>query len=81
MAADLRSRTRIDRLSAVLIDAVLRNYAPHRIGAAARVLAENRIAVQVALRVLTRPAMRRKTDEPGVTIEPHRVKTPSLRET
>jgi hypothetical protein len=63
----VRARTRIDRLSAILIDAVLKNYPAQELAAAAQVLAENGIAVQVALRVLTRPSMRRKSAPAGKT--------------
>jgi hypothetical protein len=53
---------RIDRLSAILIDAVLRNYAADHIADAARALAANHIRFEVALRVLTRPSLRRRAE-------------------
>ncbi|HBF49931.1 MAG TPA: hypothetical protein DDX04_05640 [Massilia sp.] len=51
--------TRTDRLSAILIDAIVRNYRTQNIRLAADALARNGIALGVALRVLTRPWMRR----------------------
>ena len=53
---------RMDRLSAILVDAVLRNYDKQSIADAARALAENKIPFSVALRTLTRPWLRRRTE-------------------
>ena len=52
--------TRTDRLSAILIDAVVRNYRSQGVRCAADALARNGIALEVALRVLTRPWQRRR---------------------
>jgi len=52
--------TRIDRLSAILIDAIVCNYRTQDVRLAAAALARNGIALGVALRVLTRPWMRRR---------------------
>jgi len=50
---------RVNRLTAVLIDAILNNRAMQSPGAIARVLAENKVPLDVALRVITRPWERR----------------------
>lgn len=50
---------RLDRLSAVLIDAVLNNWEAQGTVSAARVMAENGVPLHVAVRVLTRPWERR----------------------
>jgi hypothetical protein len=52
-------KRRTDRLTAILIDAIQMNRPFHRIQAVARAFAENRIPIDVALRVLTRPWDRR----------------------
>jgi hypothetical protein len=53
-------KKRIDRLTAVLIDAVLNNLARQSTMEAARALAGNNVPIEVALRVLTRPHERRE---------------------
>jgi len=60
-------RTRIDCLSAVLIDAIVSNYRARSIRSAADALARNHVSLEVALRVLTRPWQRRValTSSPG----------------
>ena len=50
---------RRDRISALLIDAVLDASPQHGIARAARLLHEDGIPIEVALRVLTRPVQRR----------------------
>lgn len=52
---------RLDRLSAVLIQAVIRNYDRQNIAYAARVLAKNGVPFETALRVLTKPWLRRQS--------------------
>lgn len=52
-------RTRIDRLNAILIDAVVANYRASSIRSAAEALAKNHVSLEVALRVLTQPWRRR----------------------
>jgi hypothetical protein len=54
-------RMRLDRLTAVLIDAVLKNSSCRSMNTMARVLAKNGVPFHVALRVLTRPAERRQS--------------------
>lgn len=51
---------RLDRLTAVLIEAVIRNYDRQNIASAARVLEQNGVSFDTALRVLTRPWLRRQ---------------------
>lgn len=53
---------RMDRLTAILIDAVLRNYSSQNLAGAARALAAGKVPIRVALRVLTRPTLRRKAE-------------------
>ena len=52
-------KNRLDRLSAILIDAILINRPFESIQTIARALAHNGIPVEVAIRVLTRPWERR----------------------
>lgn len=51
---------RLDRLTAVLIEAVIRNYDRQNIASAARVLEQNGVSFDTALRVLTKPWLRRQ---------------------
>jgi hypothetical protein len=53
-------KTRIDRLTAITIEAVLNNGPSRNIQELALVFAERKIALDVALRVLTRPWERRE---------------------
>jgi len=55
---------RHDRISAMLIDAVLDAGREHGIARAARLLREDGVPLDVALRVLTRPAGRRLAPRP-----------------
>jgi hypothetical protein len=52
-------KMRINRLTAVLIDAVLENRAAHCTNSIARALLDNGVPVEVAVRVITRPWQRR----------------------
>lgn len=52
-------KSRLDRLSAILIEAVLVNRPFENIQTIARALAHNGIPLEVAIRVLTRPWERR----------------------
>ncbi|WP_312520338.1 hypothetical protein [Massilia sp.] len=65
-------RTRIDRLNAILIDAVVSNHRTRGIRSAAETLARNRVSLEVALRVLTRPWQRRVVPT-GTPVFGHRV--------
>jgi hypothetical protein len=52
-------KNRLDRLSAILIDAILINRPFESIQTIARALAHNGVPLEVAIRVLTRPWERR----------------------
>jgi len=53
-------KRRLDRLSAILIEAILTNRPFYATQAVARVFAANNIPIDIALRVITRPQERRK---------------------
>jgi len=53
-------KRRLDRLSAILIEAILTNRPRYATQAVARVFAANNIPIDIALRVITRPQERRK---------------------
>ena len=55
---------RFDRLTAILIDAVVDNHATQGIFAAAAALARHGVPLHLALRVLTRPWERRQVPTP-----------------
>jgi hypothetical protein len=55
---------RHDRISSMYIDAVLSASRQHGIARAARLLHADGVQLDVALRVLTRPAQRRLADRP-----------------
>jgi hypothetical protein len=59
--ARARAHQRFDRLSAVLIEAVIGNYGSNDIASAARALAAHGVSLDTALRVLTRPWLRRQS--------------------
>ena len=52
-------KNRLDRLSAILINAILTNRPFENIQTIARALAHNNVPLEVAIRVLTRPWERR----------------------
>lgn len=52
-------KRRLNRLSAILIEAILTNRPLHDTQAVARAFADNNISIDIALRVLTRPQLRR----------------------
>lgn len=52
--------SRLDRLTAILIDAVIKNYSNIDVYCAARSLERNGVSLETALRILTRPWMRRQ---------------------
>jgi hypothetical protein len=73
-------KNRLDRLSAILIDAILTNRPFDSIQTIARALAHNGIPIEVAIRVLTRPWERRffgpwinKTTKNNRTYHPQRI--------
>lgn len=51
---------RLDRLTAILIESVIQNYDRQNIAAAAKTLEQNGVSLDTALRVLTRPLLRRQ---------------------
>lgn len=53
-------KRRLDRLSAILIEAILTNRASYATQAVARAFADNNIPIDIALRVITRPQARRR---------------------
>ena len=53
--------SRLDRLTAILIETVIRNYNRQNVASAARVLKQNGVSLDTALRVLTKPWLRRQT--------------------
>ena len=55
---------RHDRISSLFIDTVVAASRQHGIARAARLLHEDGVPLDVALRVLTRPAQRRLADRP-----------------
>jgi hypothetical protein len=61
---------RNDYKTALMIEAVIHAVPPPRPGAAARELAEMGVPLEVAMRVLTRPAERRHLDESGDLARP-----------
>ena len=65
-------RTRLDRLNAILIDAIVSNHRACSIRSAAEALAKNQVSLEVALRVLTRPWQRR-VERSGSPVFGHRV--------
>ena len=65
-------RTRLDRLNAILIDAIVSNHRAGSIRSVAEVLASNQVSLEVALRVLTRP-WRRRVARSGIPVFGHRV--------
>jgi hypothetical protein len=56
-----RGHHRFDRLTAVLIEAVINKYGSGDLPAAARALAAQGVSLDTALRVLTRPWLRRQS--------------------
>lgn len=54
-------KRRLDRLSAILIEAILTNRPFCATQLVARVFAHNNIPIDIALRVITRPEERRKS--------------------
>jgi hypothetical protein len=60
-SARAAAHQRFDRLSAVLIEAVIGNYGSNDIASAARALAAHGVSLDTALRVLTRPWLRRQS--------------------
>ena len=69
---DCPMRTRIDRLNAILIDAVVMNYRARSIQSAATALAKNNVSLEVALRVLTQP-WRRRVVHTGTPVSGQRI--------
>jgi hypothetical protein len=69
---DWRMRTRIDRLNAISIDAIVSNHRARGIRSAAQALARNHVSPEVALRVPTRP-WRRRVARSGIAVFGHRV--------
>jgi hypothetical protein len=59
--AGARAHHRFDRLTAVLIEAVIGNYGSDDIASAAKALATQGVSLDTALRVLTRPWLRRQS--------------------
>ena len=53
-------KRRLDRLSAILIEAILTNRPFYATQLVARAFADNNISIDIALRVITRPRERRK---------------------
>lgn len=53
-------KRRLNRLSAILIEAILANRPFHATQLVARAFANNNISIDIALRVITRPQERRK---------------------
>ena len=51
---------RLDRLTAILIESVIQNYDRQNIASAAKTLEQNGVSLDTALRVLTRPWLRRQ---------------------
>jgi hypothetical protein len=56
-----RMHNRLDRLTAILIETVLRNDHGRNIASAAKVLEQHNVSLDTALRVLTRPWLRRQS--------------------
>jgi hypothetical protein len=52
---------RTDRLTAILIDAICNNRPSHSVRDLAGTFAENKVPLNVAVRVLTRPNSRRRS--------------------
>jgi hypothetical protein len=65
-------RTRLDRLNAILIDAIVSNHRALGIRSAAEALATHHVSLEVALRVLTRP-WRRRIVRIGIPVFGHRL--------
>jgi len=69
---DWQMHTRIDRLNAILIDAIVSNHRARGIRATAEALATNHVSLEVALRVLTRP-WRRRVARTAIPVFEHRL--------
>jgi len=54
-------KRRLDRLSAILIEAIVTNRPFHTTQLVARAFADNNIPIDIALRVITRPQERRRS--------------------